>query len=234
MQKPVVICAAIILLLLGLHAYGETHRGAEAGADAPAAERKPAPAFTFTAAPLSKSVRKRVVGSSWRKGCPVPLAGLRYLTVSYRDFKGRPQVGELIVSKDSVRAIRKAFRMLYSRRFPIRRMNLVDDYGASDFKSIEADNTSAFNCRQRTGGGGWSQHAYGRAVDVNPIENPYVFADGTTSHPASRPYLDRSKKRPGMALPGGTLVRAFRRVGWGWGGKWVGVKDYQHFSANGG
>jgi hypothetical protein len=164
----------------------------------------------------------------------VPLAELRYLTLSYWNFKQRRREGELIVNKGAVSAIRRAFRKLYSRRFPIRRMDLVDKYGASDFKSIEADNTSAFNCRQRTGGGGWSQHAFGRAIDINPIENPYVFPDGSTSHPASRPYLDRTKKRPGMAVRGGILVRAFGRVGWEWGGDWVGAKDYQHFSANGG
>ena len=204
------------------------------GASAPAADPKAAPAFEFASEPLSKPVRDRVVGSSWRKGCPVPLSGLRYLELSYRDFKGRRRTGELIVSKDSVSAVRKAFRRLYAASFPIRRMRLVDDYGASDYKSIEADNTSAFNCRQRTGGGGWSQHALGRSIDINPIENPYVHADGTTSHPASRPYLNRSKKRPGMAVPGGVLVRAFKRVGWRWGGRWASIKDYQHFSATGG
>ena len=99
-------------------------------------------------------------------------------------------------------------------------MRLVDDYGASDYASIEADNTSAFNCRRATGASRWSQHAYGRAIDVNPIENPYVYADGTTTHARSRPYLDRAERRPGMAYRGGTLVRAFPRAGWGWGGTW--------------
>jgi hypothetical protein len=84
-----------------------------------------------------------------------------------------------------------------------------------------------------TGGGGWSEHAYGRAIDINPIENPYV-SGGTTSHRASIPYLDRSRVRPGMAVEGGALVRAFDAVGWGWGGRWSGTKDYQHFSMNGG
>jgi len=112
-------------------------------------------------------------------------------------------------------------------------MQPVDAYGGSDFRSIEADNTSAFNCRRATGSTSWSEHAYGRAIDVNPIENPYVSAAGVVAHPASRPYLDRSRHRPGMAYPGGVLVEAFRSVGWGWGGDWSGVKDYQHFSANG-
>jgi hypothetical protein len=108
----------------------------------------------------------------------------------------------------------------------------VDAYGGSDFRSIEADNTSAFNCRYVDGTTRWSNHAYGTAIDVNPIENPYV-SDGRTSHRASTPYLDRTRRRPGMAYEGGALVRAFDRIGWGWGGRWTSVKDYQHFSANG-
>jgi hypothetical protein len=109
----------------------------------------------------------------------------------------------------------------------------IEAYGGSDFRSIEADNTSAFNCRSATGSSRWSEHAYGRAIDVNPIENPYVEG-GRTSHEASVPYLDRSRPRRGMAVEGGALVRAFDRVGWGWGGRWSGAKDYQHFSASGG
>jgi hypothetical protein len=111
-------------------------------------------------------------------------------------------------------------------------MRLVDAYGGSDYRSIEADNTSAFNCRRVTGGSSWSMHAYGLALDVNPIENPYV-SNGHTSHAASRPYLDRSRRRRGMALRGGVLVRAFKRVGWGWGGDWSEPRDYQHFSSTG-
>jgi hypothetical protein len=153
--------------------------------------------------------------------------------VSYVDFGGAARRGELVVNVDAVGAIRTAFATLYANRFPIRRMRLVDDYGASDHASIEADNTSAFNCRRATGATRWSQHAYGRAIDVNPIENPYVYANGTTTHPRSRPYLNRSKHRKGMSYAGGTLVRAFTKAGWGWGGSWPGPTDYQHFSANG-
>ena len=165
-------------------------------------------------------------------GCPVGLAGLRYLRIAYHGFDGRVHTGEMIANRSAVRPLKRAFASLYRSRFPIRRMRLVDDYGGSDYRSIEADNTSAFNCRRATGQSRWSQHAYGRAVDVNPIENPYV-ANGRTTHPASRRYLDRSRHRRGMAYAGGALVRAFNRIGWGWGGTWSNPKDYQHFSANG-
>jgi hypothetical protein len=125
------------------------------------------------------------------------------------------------------------FRKLYAANFPIRRMQLIDAYGGSDFRSIEADNTSAFNCRAATGSSSWSNHAYGLAIDVNPIENPYVTSSGTVAHASSRPYLNRARIRSGMAYPGGVLVDAFRSIGWGWGGRWSGVRDYQHFSING-
>jgi hypothetical protein len=141
----------------------------------------------------------------------------------------------MIVAASSVTAMRRAFGTLFRARFPIRRMRLVDDYGASDFASIEADNTSAFNCRPATGSTRFSEHAFGRAVDVNPIENPYVYVNGTTTHAASRPFLDRSNHRRGMSFPGGVLVRAFARAGWKWGGNWrpPSATDYQHFSSTG-
>ena len=175
-----------------------------------------------------------MVGVSWREGCPVPLEGLRYLRIGHWGFDGAAHVGELVVNADAVGAMEVAFGQLFDAGFPIRRMQLVDDYGGDDDTSIEADNTSAFNCRAATGSSNWSQHAYGRAIDVNPIENPYVYSDGTTTHPASEPYLDRSAVGPGMARDGGALVAAFSNAGWGWGGWWGGPTDYQHFSASGG
>lgn len=205
-----------------------------AGATAPRpADADAAAAFAFSARSLSPALRHRLYGSSWHPGCPVALDDLRSVRLSYYGFDGAVHRGALVVNRDAVGAIRIAFTDLFADRFPIRRMHLVDDYGASDYRSIEADNTSAFNCRPATGATRWSEHAYGRAVDVNTIENPYVYANGTTTHAASRPYLDRSRHRKGMAYAGGVLVRAFAKAGWGWGGNWPGPTDYQHFSANG-
>jgi D-alanyl-D-alanine carboxypeptidase len=193
------------------------------------------PAFTFSATRLGPSTRWRMTDSSWHPGCPVPLADLRLLRIGYWGFDRRPRVGRMIVAASAVAPVRGAFGDLFRARFPIRRMRLVDDYGASDYASIEADNTSAFNCRFATGSSRFSEHAYGRAVDVNPIENPYVYPNGTTVHAASRPYLDRSRHRRGMAYRGGVLVRAFTAAGWKWGGGWrrPSATDYQHFSATG-
>jgi hypothetical protein len=194
--------------------------------------RTAAKPFAFSAHRLSPAVRKRMRGVSWHRGCPVGLGGLRYLRISYYDFGGRVHSGEMVAAASAVPALEQAFASLFRIRFPIRRMRLVDDYGGSDFRSIEADNTSAFNCRRATGRSRWSEHAYGRAVDINPIENPYV-SNGRTSHRASRAYLNRSRHRRGMAYPGGVLVNAFKRAGWGWGGNWSNPTDYQHFSSTG-
>jgi hypothetical protein len=188
--------------------------------------------FRSTIERIDPALAKRMTGVSWRPACPVALRDLRVLTLTRWGFDRRAHTGRLIVHREVAREVVAAFRELYASRFPIRRMQLIDAYGGSDVRSIEADNTSAFNCRYVDGTTRWSNHAYGRAIDINPIENPYVSA-GTTSHAASRPYLDRARRRPGMAYEGGALVRAFDRIGWGWGGRWSGTKDYQHFSASG-
>jgi hypothetical protein len=112
-------------------------------------------------------------------------------------------------------------------------MRPVDAYGANDDRSMAADNTSGFNCRFVSGTRRWSMHAYGKAIDVNPVENPYV-SGARVQPPAGRAYLDRSNVRPGMAVPGGILVRSLATVGWKWGGRWRGTPDYQHFSTIGG
>jgi hypothetical protein len=126
----------------------------------------------------------------------------------------------------------RVFRTLYDARFPVQRMRTVEQYGSDDDRSMEANNTSAFNCRAVAGGSGWSEHAYGAALDINPVQNPYVR--GSTVEPeAGRAYLDRSRVRPGMAVAGDVVVRAFASVGWEWGGDFRTLKDYQHFSASG-
>ena len=125
-------------------------------------------------------------------------------------------------------------RRLYALRYPIRRMRPVDAYGADDHRSMDADNTSAFNCRFVAGQPGvWSEHAYGRAIDVNPVENPYVTDSGYVSPPAGSPYARRSRHAEGMIHGGGPVVRAFAGAGWKWGGDWAWPKDYQHFSYTG-
>src|SRR5207253_1777281 len=141
----------------------------------------------------------------------------------------------LVVNRHVTRDVEAIFRRLYLARFPIHRIEPIARYGVSDDRSMAADNTSAFNCRYAVAPGPkrWSVHALGEAIDVNPVENPYL--EGGRVHPrAGAAYLDRSRERSGMAVPGGVLVGAFAAVGWQWGGRWTASPDYQHFSKTGG
>jgi hypothetical protein len=180
------------------------------------------------------AVRAQDVRFSYRGGCPVASSELRLVRLSYHGFDGRDHVGALLVNRRVASDVVAVFRRLYAARFPIRRMTPVSAYRGSDDASMAADNTSGFNCRRAVGSatGGWSQHAYGTAIDVNPVENPYVLR-GRALPPAGRRFVDRSRVRRGMALSGGVLVRAFESVHWKWGGRWAGSPDYQHFSVNG-
>jgi hypothetical protein len=188
--------------------------------------------FRGTIAPVGAEQRARMKGVSWHVGCPVALRDLRELTLTHWGFDGRVRVGTLIVRRDVAEDVLSVMRTLYAARFPFRRIVPIDAYGASDYRSIEADNTSGFNCRYVSGTTRWSEHAYGRAVDVNPLENPYVSQNGTR-HPRSRPYLDRARRATGMIHAGDVVVRSFAAIGWSWGGYWHTAKDYQHFSATG-
>ncbi|MEU4324203.1 M15 family metallopeptidase [Nonomuraea dietziae] len=171
---------------------------------------------------------------SWRPGCPVHYRDLRLITMTYWGFDDKAHTGELVVRENVTDDIVSVFQRLYRWRYPIKSMKLVDVFKGSDFDSIDANNTSAFNCRQATGSGSWSKHAYGEAVDLNPRENPYVTASGDTAHANARRFTERPLDRPGVINPGDRVVKAFAAVGWEWGGSWSGTKDYQHFSKGGG
>lgn len=200
-------------------------------AAAPAARAAQPPPFAMTVARISAAELRW----SYRPGCPVPPSGLRLLAVSYWGYDGHSHRGSLVVNSAVVTAVGRVFATLYAERFPIRRMEPVEAFDGNDNRSMAADNTSGFNCRYAvtTGPRQWSAHAYGEAIDVNPVENPYELA-GRVYPPAGEPYLDRADVRPGMAVPDGQLVAAFAAVGWQWGGRWAGSPDYQHFSSTGG
>lgn len=154
------------------------------------------------------------------------------LTLSYVDFTGHARTGHLVVNAARATQVVAIFIDLYAHRFPIRQMVPVDAYGGSDDRSVAADNTAGFNCRAAVTSGpvSWSMHAYGEAIDVDPVENRYIESDGTVDPPNGKPYIDRGDVRPGMAVRGEELVEAFARQDWTWG---VTFDDYQHFSTNG-
>jgi hypothetical protein len=198
-----------------------------------------APVFHTSTKPLPAPVRSEVKARAWHVGCPVPLSGLRLLTVGYWGFDNRVHAGQLVVSESAAAPLAKVFQQLYELHFPIHHMRLADVYGPPKGRPRDGDVTGSFECRQAvpspcTGGaatGHWSMHAYGLAVDINPVENPYVGC-GMTRDKTALSYLDRSKVRRGMVTQ--AVVRAFGSVGWGWGGSWTGdTKDYMHFSSTG-
>ncbi|MCP3910382.1 MAG: M15 family metallopeptidase [Actinomycetia bacterium] len=194
----------------------------------------PAPAaeFGWTVSAIDTDLRARIEPTSWRPGCPVALEDLRFIEVSHWDYEGRHQTGELVVHADAVTDLESAFARLFDLGFRINRMELVDEFGGHDLASMQADNTSAFNCRTVAGTTRWSQHAYGRAIDINPLRNPYL-SSGEVSPPEGAPWTDRTLDEPGMIRRGEGVVEAFTAVGWGWGGDWSSSKDWQHFSATG-
>jgi D-alanyl-D-alanine carboxypeptidase len=198
-----------------------------------------AAAFHASIQPLPAPLRTELTGPFWHAACPVRLSQLRVLTVSHWDFAGHVRRGQLVVNEDVAAPLARVFRRLYQLRFPIRHLSLADMYGPSRSRPADGDVSGSFHCRQAvpspcsggTGTGSWSEHAYGKAVDLNPVENPYVGCSRTRER-RSVPYLDRSRLRKGMVTP--AVVHAFRSIGWGWGGNWTGsTKDYMHFSASG-
>lgn len=185
---------------------------------------------------ITPQIKKRMIeGNSWRNSCPVSLEDLRYLRVKHIDFRGKEMMGEIVVHKGVAVEVTEIFKNLYETAYPIKKMKLVSSYKGNDWQSIEADNTSAFNCRNATGSKQWSKHSYGKAIDINPIENPYVSRQGHISHKASLTYRKRAHtnatfKDKAILLKNDQTVQLFKKYDWEWGGDWHGVKDYQHFS----
>jgi hypothetical protein len=183
------------------------------------------PPFTSSVEPISTER----LGVTWRPGCPVGADALRLVTITYAQFEGGPATGELIVAAEAVDDVVAAFRDLYAARFPIRKMITMEAYGGDDERASAEDNTSGFNCRNVLGTDRWSQHSYGLAIDINPLENPYLVG-GEIRPPAGAEYLDRTDVRPGMIVEGDVVFRAFTSRGFEWGGFFVSTPDYQHFA----
>jgi hypothetical protein len=201
-----------------------------------------AQAFHASSQPLTATAKQELIASHhYYSKCPVPLSGLRLLTLTYWGWDGRPHTGQLVTNASSVVPLTSVFRKLYAMRFPIHHMKLSDAYGPVSVWPKDLDVTYSFSCRQAvkspcnkggsTGTGSWSMHAYGEAIDVNPQENPYVGC-GQTRDKTAVSFMKRTPLRKGMVTP--AVLAAFHGAGWGWGGSWYGsTKDYMHFSSNG-
>jgi hypothetical protein len=200
----------------------------------PTVDRLPPPPggrFRSAVRPVGPQIRARM-GATWRPGCPVRLADLRYVTVSFRGFDGRPHTGELVVHRRAAEQIASVFARLYRARFPIEQMRLVTTADLHARPTGDGNNTAAFVCRAARNQRRWSAHAYGLAVDVNPFQNPYRRGDLVLPELASA-YLDRGWVRPGMIRAGDVVTTAFADIGWTWGGTWRSPTDLMHFSATG-
>lgn len=186
--------------------------------------------FHATIRPVPADVLAR---SSWTSACPVKSTDLRYVTVGFRGFDGLAHTGEMLVHRRAAAGLVKVFGTLFAQGYPIEGMRITSAAGLTAPPTGDGNGTDAYACRPVRGSKAWSQHAYGLAVDVNPFQNPYhrgkvVLPELATS------YLDRADVRPGMIGPGSPVVKAFAAIGWKWGGDYHSLKDYMHFSANGG
>ncbi len=193
---------------------------------------QPGPAFSATIAPLSAARKAAMVGVTWRPGCPLGLDSLRIITMPHWRFDGRADAGELVTSASAADAMVAAFNRIWDAKEPIDKMEPVERYGGSDDAADAANDTSSYNCRT-TSTGTQSNHALGLAVDVNPLQNPYLHADGTTLDPDAQRYANRALQEPGVIHTGDPVWSAFVSVGWRWGGTVISPPDYQHFSPTG-
>jgi D-alanyl-D-alanine carboxypeptidase len=208
-------------------------------ATAPPAVATPSPSVLTPAPPTTpptpaaatiQPVTAADLGPSWRPGCPADPRQLRRVEVNYVGFDGQIHRGALIVHEDLAAEVVAIFEQLLQLRYPIEKIRTVDNYpGAEDELSMEDNNTSAFNCRGIPGTGRWSEHAFGRAIDLNPLINPYIDRTGAFEPKNAAPYLDRNRTDPGLLHAGDPIVRVFTDRGWRWGGYWRSPIDYQHF-----
>jgi hypothetical protein len=190
------------------------------------------PHFRMESFPLDQEIRTAMTGKSWREGCPMPLSDLRLVRLLHWTPEESVQWGETIVDHQVVEDIEAIFSDLYAAKFPIHSMIPIHKFDGDDGKSMEANNSSSFNCRTVGGTPTWSEHSYGRAIDLNPFWNPWV-RDQKVDPPSAVAYRDRSDIRTGMITENGNVTKAFSSRGWKWGGLWSRANDYQHFSKSG-
>ncbi|MFC5289341.1 M15 family metallopeptidase [Actinokineospora guangxiensis] len=198
----------------------------------PTQDRLPPPAgsgYKSTISPVPADVLAR---STWRSGCPVAVADLRYLTMSFWGFDGLHHTGEMIVHRSAAQGVVGVFGTLHAIRFPIEEMRVTDAPELDLHPTGDGNNTGSFVCRPAVNQKTWSAHASGLAIDVNPFNNPYVRGNLVLPELASA-YVDRGWKRAGMIHRGDAVVRAFAGIGWSWGGDWTSPLDIQHFTATG-
>lgn len=183
----------------------------------------------FSQQPLPEKIVQKIKDKSWKTPAPIKLADLVYLKITHLGFDAKPHVGEMIVNKRVAGEVLAIFKDLYQAKYPIEKIRLIDEYNAGDDLSMADNNSSALCVRPLTGEtSGFSRHSYGLAIDINPVQNPYV-KNGKVLPSQGKDCLDRSRVKPGMIIKGDACYKAFASRGWQWGGAWKSLKDYQHF-----
>jgi hypothetical protein len=193
----------------------------------PATTTTSVPTFTYSVEPVTEDV----VWATWREDCPLHYSELSLITMNYWNFDGEVTTGKMVVNTAVVEDLATAFEGLFDIRFPIERMELVDNYGGDDKAAMRANATSSFNCRFVDGTDRWSNHAFGLAVDINPLINPWA-REGDVLPVEGERYVDRDQTVPGTINEGDEIITVFEDVGWSWGGVWQSA-DYMHFSKPG-
>ncbi|WP_191968203.1 M15 family metallopeptidase [Legionella longbeachae] len=185
--------------------------------------------FTSSIRPIPKKIQRQMRQFTWRPGCPVTMKDLAYIRLSYWGFDNKKHMGSLIVNKELAYEVVAIFEALFNHKFPIQSMQLMDVFQGDDNASMRANNTSAFNCRPVTDRPGeYSQHSYGRAIDINPLINPYIKGK-TIIPPQGALYAERTQPAPGKITKESLVYQEFIKHGWDWAGDWHDLQDYQHF-----
>lgn len=208
---------------------------------ADAADPEPDPRrFAGRISTIPGALEREMRGTTWRAGCPVPLSDLRLLRFNHVGLDGEIERGRMVVNASVAEDVLWVFRRLFEARFAMKRVDLAREFDRSRWEERRHSRrsvTASFNCRVVITPAGpgttFSQHSYGLAIDINPLQNPYVRSDGWVRNRFARPYVDRSKDLAGMIHDGDVVVRSFAAIGWAWGGRWSGGKDYMHFSLAG-
>ncbi len=186
--------------------------------------------YNYFVSKITPTIKERMInGNSWKKECPIKLEDLRYIKLSYWDFNNIEQTGEIIVHKELSDDVVDIFKEFYDKKYLIYSLKLVSDFKADDNRSMAANNSSAFNCRKVAGTKSWSNHTYGRAIDINPVQNPYIRKNGAVEPENGKKYVDRKVKHHAIIRKNDLVYNIFKKYNWFWGGNWRTVKDYQHF-----
>lgn len=185
--------------------------------------------FIYDVVTIDEAMAKAMTGKSFHENPHIALEDLRVVHVPHYGFDGATHQGSLVVHEKIAEDILEIFTELYEAQYPIEKMIPVDAYEGDDNAAMVDNNTSAFNYRVVAGTVKLSNHAYGLAIDINPLVNPWVTKDGRVAPIEGEAYADRSLKAKGMIHKGGLCYEAFTSRGFAWGGDWKNSKDYQHF-----